>query len=76
MPRSRWLNACGQNDPDACALVTRAPGGGQLTVIEGLLQNIAGIRTKGIDVNLAYQTQETSAGRFGFTWNNTLPHPI
>mgnify|MGYP001807974744 FL=1 len=61
----------GQNDADACALVTRA-GGGQLTFVEGLLQNIAGIRTKGIDANLTYRTQKTSAGRFGFTWNNTF----
>lgn len=61
----------GQADADACALVTRAPGG-QLTFVEGLLQNIAGIRTKGIDLNLTYRTQETSAGRFGFTWNNTI----
>jgi len=61
----------GQNDSDACALVTRAPGG-QLTFVEGLLQNIAGIRTTGIDLNLTYRTQETSAGRFGFTWNNTI----
>lgn len=60
-----------QNDPDACALVTRAPGG-QLTFVEGLLQNIAGIRTKGIDLNLTYRTPETAAGRFGFTWNNTI----
>lgn len=60
-----------QNDPAACALVTRAPGG-QLTFVEGLLQNIAGIRTKGVDVNLSYRTQETSAGRFGFTWNNSF----
>lgn len=61
----------GQADADACALVTRAPGG-QLTFVEGLLQNIAGIRTKGIDLNLTYRTQETRAGRFGFTWNNTI----
>ncbi|MGH6697614.1 TonB-dependent receptor domain-containing protein [Sphingopyxis sp.] len=60
-----------QNDADACALVTRA-GGGQLTFVEGLLQNIAGIRTKGIDANLTYRTQKTAAGRFGFTWNNTF----
>lgn len=61
----------GQNDPAACGLVTRAPGG-QLTFVEGLLQNIAGIRTKGVDVNLSYRTQETSAGRFAFTWNNSF----
>ncbi|MBO9696618.1 MAG: TonB-dependent receptor [Sphingopyxis sp.] len=60
-----------QNNAGSCALITRAPGG-QLTFVEGFLQNIAGIRTKGIDLNLTYRTQETSAGRFGFTWNNTI----
>lgn len=60
-----------ENDPDACALVTRA-GAGQLTQIQGLLQNIAAIRTKGVDVNLAYRTQKSSWGRFNFTWNNSF----
>ncbi|HET7817267.1 MAG TPA: TonB-dependent receptor [Sphingomicrobium sp.] len=60
-----------ENDPAACALVTRA-GGGQLTQVSGLLQNIAGIKTDGIDLNLAYRTAETGMGRFGFTWNNTF----
>lgn len=59
------------NDPTACALVTRA-GGGQLTQVLGLLQNIAAINTKGFDVNLAYRTPKTSRGTFGLTWNNTF----
>ena len=58
------------NDPVACALVTRA--GAQLTQVVGLLQNIAGIKTRGIDLNVAYRTGETDLGRFGFTWNNTF----
>jgi iron complex outermembrane receptor protein len=66
------LNNCVvNNDPTACALVTRAAGG-QLTQIEGLLGNIAGIRTKGIDLNVAYRTARSPAGTFGFTWNNTF----
>lgn len=64
-------NCMVSNDPTACALVTRA-GGGQLTQIVGVLQNIAGINTDGLDVNLTYRTGETGAGRFGFTWNNTF----
>jgi iron complex outermembrane receptor protein len=59
------------NDATACALVTRA-GNGQVTQIVGLLQNIAGIETTGIDLNVAYRTPTTSIGRFGFTWNNTF----
>jgi len=59
------------NDPAACALVTRVNG--NLTGIQGILGNIAGIRTKGIDVNLAYRGLRTPGmGKFGFTWNNTF----
>ena len=66
------LDRCAvQNQADACALVTRASGG-QLTLIQGLLQNIAAIRTKGIDANLSYRTQETGIGRFSLTWNNSF----
>jgi iron complex outermembrane recepter protein len=65
------LNNCVvNNDPAACALVTRVNG--NLTQVSGLLQNIAGIRTKGYDFNIAYRTNEASYGRFGFTWNNTF----
>jgi iron complex outermembrane receptor protein len=67
------LNNCVvNNDPAACALVTRSSGSGQLTSIDGTLGNIAGIRTKGIDLNIAYRTRKTPAGTFGFTWNNTF----
>jgi iron complex outermembrane receptor protein len=58
------------NDPAACALVTRA--GGILTQISGLLGNIAGINTTGWDVNLAYRGPKTGLGKFGVTWNNTF----
>jgi iron complex outermembrane receptor protein len=68
------LNNCVVNlDPAACALVTRSfTGSGQLTQINGTLGNIAGINTKGWDVNLAYHTAKSSIGTFGFTWNNTF----
>ena len=66
------LNNCVvNNDPAACALVTRTAGG-ILTQVSGLLQNIAGIETKGYDLNVAYRTDQTSVGQFGFTWNNTF----
>jgi iron complex outermembrane receptor protein len=64
-------NCVVSNDPGACALVTRA-GAGQLTQVLGLLQNIAGIRTDGIDVNVSFRGLETGFGRLGFTWNNTF----
>jgi iron complex outermembrane receptor protein len=64
-------NCVYNNDPTACARITRAPSG-NIVGISSQLQNIAGIRTKGIDLNIAYRTPKSSAGTFGFTWNNTF----
>jgi iron complex outermembrane receptor protein len=65
------LNNCEvNNDPASCALVTRV--GGVLTQVQGILGNIAGIRTEGWDVNVAYRGPRTGIGKFGFTWNNTF----
>ncbi|HYE26616.1 MAG TPA: TonB-dependent receptor [Allosphingosinicella sp.] len=64
------LNCLLTNDPATCALVTRVNG--ELIEVEGFLQNIAAIKTKGIDVNIAYRGLKTGIGTFGFTWNNTL----
>ena len=67
------LNNCEVSlDPAACALVTRSAGSGQLTSIDGTLGNIAGIKTKGVDLNVAYRGGMTRMGRFGVTWNNTF----
>jgi iron complex outermembrane receptor protein len=68
--RTTVLNCLLTNDPATCGLVTRVNG--ELIEIEGFLQNIAAIKTDGIDVNLAYRGLETGFGRFGFTWNNTF----
>ena len=71
IPRATTVTNCLlTGDPATCSLVTRV--GGVLTEVEGFLQNIAAIETKGIDVNLAYRGVETPMGRFGFTWNNTF----
>ena len=41
----------------------------------GLLQNIAGINTEGIDLNLAYRTRRTDVGNASASrWNNTFLH--
>ncbi len=64
------VNCVVNNDPAACALVTRV--GGELTEISGLLQNIAAIETRGFDLNLAYRNVQTDFGTFAFTWNNTF----
>jgi iron complex outermembrane receptor protein len=64
-------NCVYNNDPTACARITRAPSG-DIVSIRGILQNVAGIKTKGIDLNLAYRVPRTSVGTFGLTWNNTF----
>jgi iron complex outermembrane receptor protein len=60
------------NDPLSCANVRRSVGTGNVTEIDAILQNIAGIHTAGIDVNLAYRTQLRGMGTLGLTWNNTF----
>ena len=59
------------NDAAACALVNRTASG-QIANIQGLLENIAGIKTDGLDFNLAYRTGRASWGTLGFTLNNTF----
>ncbi|MDQ3074587.1 MAG: TonB-dependent receptor [Pseudomonadota bacterium] len=59
------------NDPTACALVNRTASGA-ISNIEGLLQNIAAIETKGLDVNFAYRTAKMAWGTLGLTFNNTF----
>jgi len=60
------------NDPLACSNVSRSFADGGVTQIRATLQNIAGIRTNGIDLNLAYRTPLRGMGNLGFTWNNTF----
>ena len=59
------------NDAASCAKVSRAPSG-PIILIDGVLQNIAAIKTEGLDLNLAYRTPGSSLGTFGFTWNNNF----
>ncbi|WP_166038813.1 TonB-dependent receptor [Sphingosinicella sp. YJ22] len=71
IPRSTTvLNCLLTNDPATCGLVTRVNG--ELIEVQGFLQNIAAIRTDGIDVNIAYRGLETGIGTLGFTWNSTF----
>ncbi len=60
-----------QNDAAACALVNRVAGG-QISNIQGVLQNIAGIETKGLDLNFAYRGLRTGFGTFGLIFNNSF----
>ena len=71
IPRATTVTNCLlTGDAATCGLVTRVNG--ELIEVEGFLQNIAAIRTEGVDVNLAYRGVDTGIGRFGFTWNNTF----
>jgi iron complex outermembrane receptor protein len=66
------LGRCAENaDAFSCAAISRSASGA-VTQIRGLLQNIAGIETDGLDVTLNYRTGETGLGRFGLYWTNTF----
>ena len=58
-------------DPTACALVTRT-GSGQIAQISGVLGNVNGINTDGLDLNFAYRTARANWGTLGFTFNNSF----
>jgi len=45
---------------------------GTITSIAGVLENIGGIETTGIDVNFDVRTAETGIGRFRFQWMTSL----
>jgi iron complex outermembrane receptor protein len=59
------LSRCAETgDAFSCAAITRTASGA-IVNIAGLLQNIGGIDTRGVDVTLNYRTPEYSAGQFG-----------
>ncbi|WP_294123303.1 TonB-dependent receptor [Sphingomonas sp.] len=65
------LNNCALlGDPASCALVKRTANG-FINEIDGTLDNLDGIRTRGIDGTLNYRSPETGAGRFGLSLNAT-----
>jgi iron complex outermembrane receptor protein len=71
VPRSTTLlNCLLTGNPGVCGLITRVNG--QLTEVEGLLQNIAAIKTSGLDVNISHRGIDTRAGRFAASWNATF----
>jgi len=66
------LGRCAANaDAFSCAAITRTASGA-VAQIRGLLQNIAGIKTDGLDVNVNFRTGDTGAGKFGLFWTNTF----
>lgn len=65
------LNNCALlGDAASCALTVRTANG-FVNEIDGTLQNLDSIRTKGLDAVFNIRTRETSAGQFGFNANAT-----
>jgi iron complex outermembrane recepter protein len=65
------LNNCALlGDPASCGLVVRTSNG-FINEIDGTLQNLDSIRTKGVDVTANFLTPETGIGTFGLTANAT-----
>jgi len=66
------LERCAENgDPLSCAAITRSATG-QITRINGTLQNLSSLETDGLDLNFNYHSPETGSGSFGLSWSNTL----
>ncbi|MGV3769678.1 MAG: TonB-dependent receptor domain-containing protein [Sphingobium phenoxybenzoativorans] len=69
IPADITLARCANTgDALSCASIIRGSNG-IIGSINGLLQNIGGIRTKGIDMTLNYRTPETGFGSFGLSVN-------
>ena len=65
------LNNCALlGDAASCALVVRTSNG-FVNEIDGRLQNLDSITTRGVDVSLTYQSPQTSIGQFGLYGNAT-----
>jgi len=66
------LGRCAQtNDSLSCASITRTASGA-VSQINGLLQNIAGLDSKGLDITLGWRSPETGLGSFGVQWVHVL----
>ncbi|MES2449896.1 MAG: TonB-dependent receptor [Pseudomonadota bacterium] len=58
-------------DALSCAAIKRTPSG-LISRINAQLQNIGGIRTRGIDVTANYRTPQTGVGTFGLSLNGNF----
>ncbi|MGH8250822.1 MAG: TonB-dependent receptor plug domain-containing protein [Steroidobacteraceae bacterium] len=66
------LDACiDTQDPLICSQINRQPSG-TITSIVGVLNNIGGIETKGVDINLDLSLAETGVGAFRFQLLSSL----
>ena len=70
------LNRCALNgDAASCALTVRTANG-FVNEIDGTLQNLDSIRTKGIDATLNFRSTRTGAGTFGLSLNGNWLTPL
>ena len=58
-------------DPLSCGSITRSASG-LISRINAQLQNIGGIRTRGVDITAIYRTPRTSAGTFGLSLSGNI----
>ena len=66
------LSACARTaDPFFCDSVPRASNG-EIELVSGLLRNIAGIETRGLDLGFSLTTREFPIGQFSFNWTSNF----
>lgn len=65
------LRCAEQGDPLSCDAVTRTPSGA-VDTIAGVLQNIGGIKTRGVDATFNYRTPDLGGGSLGLYWTNNF----
>ena len=70
-PAITLARCANSGDALSCAAVSRTPNG-FITRVNGLLQNIGEIQTRGIDLTLTYRSPTTSAGAFGVSINGNF----
>jgi iron complex outermembrane receptor protein len=72
IPAATLLGRCAEtNDAFSCGSISRTASG-QVSQIDGLLQNIAAIETQGLDLTLGWRSPETGFGTFGLRWINVF----
>ncbi|WP_267397069.1 MULTISPECIES: TonB-dependent receptor [unclassified Sphingomonas] len=64
-------NCTGLADATACASIPRTASGA-ITQINGVLQNIASLKSEGIDIILSYRSPDVAGGSFGLAWSSNI----
>ena len=64
-------NCTQRADPIACAAIPRTASG-TITRINGVLQNIASIKSEGVDIILSYRSPDVAGGTIGVTWSSNI----